>query len=92
MMWQEKRETPLPLELSRTVYMRTGNESLTNMLAERGLSISSKLDEHIFATVIYDSSVVFILSIIVKHLQYTFQWDNTFFVFIYSSNNIEWQF
>ena len=36
----EKSETPLALELSMKVHMRTCNESLVNMLAERGLSIS----------------------------------------------------
>ena len=36
----EERETPLPLLLSIKVHMRTGKDSLVNMLAERGLSIS----------------------------------------------------
>ena len=36
----QERETALPLELSMKVYMRTGNESLVNILAECGLSIS----------------------------------------------------
>ena len=37
---ERQRKTSLPLELSKKVHMRTGNESLVNMLAERGLSIS----------------------------------------------------
>ena len=36
----QERQTPLPLEVSMKVRMRTGNESLVNMLAVRGLSIS----------------------------------------------------
>ena len=33
-------ETPLSLELTMKVHMRTGNESSVNMLVDRGLSIS----------------------------------------------------
>ena len=82
---EETVSLPAKVLLKLTLKLTFLNAGVKEML-----TCMPKLDEHIFATAkSYMTVFVFILSIIVKNLQCTFQCYNTFLFFIYVRNNIE---